>query len=85
MCAGFLYTTDSAITLLEFIISNPKANKEKKSVALDLMYDSLIQSAKEQGSKFIFSAVSKPSLIKKLEKYQFAVADKDMVHMGRLL
>lgn len=84
-CAGFLYKTDSKIAIMEFIISNPLTDKDKRSVALDLLINSLCNKAKEDGFKSVFSSLVHPKLIDKYKKNQFFVTDENVTNLMRLI
>lgn len=84
-CAGFLYKTDSSIAILEFIISNPSTDKEKRAEALDLLISTLITKAKEDGHSAIFSSIQHPSLISRYKKHGFVTGDLNMTNMVRVL
>lgn len=81
VCAGFLYKTDSKIAWLEFIISNPKIEKEKRTQSLDLVISALCEEAKKLGFKVIFTSVQHKKLIQRYENHGFIVADNDMKNM----
>lgn len=83
-CAGFLYKNDSKLAILEFIVSNPEADKQKRSEALDLLLQALINEAKESGYKAIFSSLSHPGLIDRYVKHGFEVTDTTMTNLMRI-
>ena len=80
-CAGFLYKTDSNIAWLEWIISNKNANKEEKAKALDSLISKLIDDAKKEGFKLIFTSVSNKSLVDRYKQHGFNVTDENMVNL----
>lgn len=65
ICAGFLYETNSALCWVEFIVANPKSNKEERGVALKLLLKELSNEAKELGFGAIFASIKHPSLLNK--------------------
>jgi hypothetical protein len=84
-CAGFLYKTDSSIAWLEFIISNPSTKKEERADALDILIKGLVNRAKEDGFKTIFTSVEHPSLITKYKNNGFVIGDTNMTNLVRLI
>lgn len=56
LCAGWLYKTDSKIALVETFIGNPKADKEERQKAVNLMFSSLIEEAKKQGFTLLLAS-----------------------------
>lgn len=80
-CAGFLYQTDSAFGLLEFVIANPKTDKEERSKALDLLLETLIKQAKELNIKSLFTSLEHPKLLERYKKHGFNVSDTNMTNM----
>jgi len=85
LCAGFLYKTDSSIAWMEWIISNPKADKFVRGEALDVLIVSLIEKAKEQGFSSIFTSSNKLSFKDRLIKHKFIETDKDVSQFIRSL
>lgn len=62
-CAGWYYKTDSDIGLIENFISNKETKKEDKEKALDLLFEILINMAKLNGNKFVFTASGNNNII----------------------
>lgn len=77
-CAGFMYKTDSDTALVEWIIANPNTDKEERSNALGLLFDSLIKETENEGYKNIFSWTNHPGLIKRYQDKGFEVADTNV-------
>lgn len=73
ICAGFLYTTNSKIAWLEFIISNPQYRGEHRKEAIKTTIDTLCYMAKELGFGAVFTSVKHPSLIKYFKDYGFTI------------
>ena len=72
--AGFLYSTNSKIAWMEWIISNPK--EKNKSEAIVLLISSLEKWAKDGNFEVILSIGRSKSLIEKHKKLGYTV-DKD--------
>lgn len=80
ICAGFLYRAESGWSFLEWIVTNPKVSKEKRSEGLE----KLIHSAKFFATQYnsdIFTSINHPGLIKKFQEAGFAVGDEGMTNM----
>jgi N-acetylglutamate synthase-like GNAT family acetyltransferase len=80
-CAGFIYKTDSAFGLLEFVVANPKTDKDERAEALDLLLDTMIKKAKELKIKSLFTSLEHPKLIERYRKHGFMVSDTNMTNM----
>jgi hypothetical protein len=85
IAAGFLYKTDSKFALMEFIIANPKTEKETRAQALDLVIDSLLNLAKELDFKSVFSSITHPKLLQRYQQHGFVVTDENMTNLVRSL
>jgi len=83
ICAGFLYQTDSKIAWLEWIISNPQSNKEERDVALDLLINQLLITAKELGFKLVFTSVKHPKLKERYLEHGFLITENNSTEMVR--
>lgn len=78
ICAAFIYKTDSTICFLEWIISDPKSDKDFRDESLDLLIKHCEMSAKEMNFKSIFTLTPNPTFGDRLEnKHSFMVADKN--------
>lgn len=85
ICAGFLYTTNSKIAWLEFIISNPEYRNKDRKDAIKLVIDNLCNIAKDLGFKAVFTSVKHPSLINHYKNKGFSVDNKSSYEMTLLL
>jgi hypothetical protein len=69
ICAGFLYETNSGISWLEFIVSNPDIkDRETRNDALILLISMLTIEAEEKGYTAVIASLTNESLIKKYEQ-----------------
>jgi hypothetical protein len=82
-CVGFLYGTDSKICLMEWVISNPDSDKEERNIAMNELICALLEEAKRQGFKIVFSSVeaANEKLVKRYESNRFVVTDRGMSNM----
>jgi len=85
VCAGFLYSTDSDVAIIEWIISNPHTAKLERRAALVLLIEALCQEAKNRGFKSVFTFASHPRLIEELDSAGFVVTDRGMTHMLKVV
>ena len=53
--AGFIYTTNSSVALLEWIVSNPEYKEKDRKEAIELLINEAEDIIKKQGYKYIFS------------------------------
>lgn len=82
VCAGFLYTTDSVLGILEWVVSNPAFDeKPARSEAVDLLIEELLWRAKHRGIKAIYSFVKNERLMKRYVDAGFTVTDTGMTHV----
>ena len=83
--AGFLYSTDSKICWLEFIVVDPRSDKAKRRAALDTLISSASEIAKEMGHSVIFTSASHEGLISRYINDGFQITDKTMTNLMRIL
>lgn len=83
--AGWLYSTDSKICLLEFVISNPDSNRKKRSESVDILIKDLIQKASELGFGAVVSSIRHPVLLHRYKKQGFEIADERMTNVMRII
>ena len=77
--AGFLYWSNSKLVWLDWIISNPNADKKIRKQAIEMLILTAEQMVKEAGSKYIMSISRSNSLLKIHEKIGWSV-DKTPSH-----
>jgi len=85
LCAGFLYSTDSALCWLEFVVGNPKATKEERSKGLDELIEGLVVLAKTKEFKYALASVEHPNLKDKVKKLGFMETNTCMSNFVRSL
>lgn len=83
--AGFIYSTDSNICLIEWIIGNPKSSKEERKKSLIQLLNTLCNTAKDMGYNHCFTYTKNTGLINSLELVGFKKTDEQMVHFMRSL
>lgn len=79
LCAGFIYFTNaSAFALIEFIVSTYKIrDRDIRSQAKKLLIVSLMDVAKKQGVRTLFSSVRHEALIKDYIDCGFTITSKN--------
>lgn len=71
ICAGFLYTTNSKLAWIEFIVSNFEYKSPDRKDAIKHLINDLCAIAKDLGFKAVFTSVKNQSLIKHFEHNGF--------------
>jgi len=84
LCAGWLYTTNSLIASIEFIVANPFAPKEEVNISLDFLIECLSQRALKEGKRLVMTTINNPALAKRLEKLGYVESGKDLKQYMRL-
>ena len=74
--AGFLYFTNSAAVLLEWIISNPKYKEKDKKEAIETLIKSAEIFCKNNNKKYMFSIGRNKSLINIHKKLNWSIDEK---------
>ena len=77
ICAGFLYTTNSSLCKIEWIISNYKVkDKLVRQKAINLLIETLSNKAKDLGFKIAFTYLLNENLIDKYKNCGFIKTTK---------
>ncbi|MCK5016133.1 MAG: hypothetical protein KAS32_03595 [Candidatus Peribacteraceae bacterium] len=84
VCAGFLYFTNSKAAILEWIISDPTATKERRSKGLDLLIDEATYVAKTEGYAVIWTWAEHPKLKSRLLNHMFVNAGDCTTYLRRV-
>lgn len=63
ICAGFVYTTNSKVAWVDWIISSPTYRKEGRKEAIKLLVNTLTNICKNTGHKYCYALIKHPSLI----------------------
>ncbi len=74
--AGYLYFTNSKMTWLEFIVSNPKYKENDRKEAIEFLINELSEIAKSKGFSVVFTSVKKEGLINRYLACGFTDAGK---------
>lgn len=86
ICAGWLYSSDSAICWMEWIVGNPHISSQERGIGLDLLIQAIRDKARNLGFKIIFMSVQNERLIDRLvSNHGFRVSDETPVNLvGRV-
>lgn len=71
ICAGFIYFTNSKLSWVEFIISNPEYRENDRAEAIQFLLSELCGIAERKGFKGVFSSIKNKNLIKHYEACNF--------------
>jgi len=74
--AGFLYFTNSAAVLVEWIISNPKYKEKDRKEAIETLIQSAEIFCKNNNKKYMFSIGRNKSLINIHKKLNWSIDEK---------
>lgn len=86
VCAGFLYTTNSSVAWVDWIVSSKTYRKKPhRKQAIQLLIDSLTEVGKDTGHKYIYALIKNPGLIETYEKLGFIKGDSYTSEMIKAL
>jgi hypothetical protein len=85
IAAGWVYKSDSNICKLEFIVADPKAEKQVRSEALDHLIKLACEDAKKSGFEFVWSSTAHPALISRFKKHEFLETDVGVTNVMKRL
>ena len=86
VCAGFIYITNSKAAWVDWIISNKKYTKNKRKYkAIALLVESLTNTCKDNGNKYIYALIKHKGLIKTYEKLGYIQGDTYTQEMIKVL
>lgn len=71
ICAGFLYTTNSSIAWLEFVVANYNYREKDRKDAIRVLIDNLCAIAKDMNFDTVFTVAQHNSLINHFEHCDF--------------
>jgi len=83
--AGFIYETNSASVLLEWIVSNPKYRQDDRNTAVEMLITEAERITKEMGYKYMFTIGRNQNLIKKHKKLGWFVDSKPSYEITKKL
>lgn len=84
VCAGFVLLTNSAVCLIDSLVTNPEASGEERHKALVLLGDALVEAAKESGAKVIMGLSGIPSIEVRMVQMGFTPLGQITAYAARL-
>jgi hypothetical protein len=81
ICAGFLYFTNSKLSWLEFIVSNPDYRESDRKDAIVFLISELTEIAKRKGFSAVFTSVKHQGLIKHYEACGYSKGSNNTTEM----
>jgi hypothetical protein len=81
ICAGFLYFANSKTCFMEFIVSNFHYREADRGTAITFLINTLSETAKENGHKYVYTNLKNASLILKYEECGFIKGSTNSTEM----
>ena len=85
LACGFMYTTNSNMVWIEFIVTNPKTTSEERNKAILSVLNELSFSAKELGYSIAFSSIKNENLINKYIENGFSIGTRGTTELIKIL
>lgn len=83
VCAGFIYTTNSKVAWVDWIISNKEYRKKpERSEAIELLVQSLTNICKNTGHKYSYALIKHSGLVDTYKKLGYTKGD---VYTGEMI
>lgn len=80
-CAAFVYKTDSAFCLLDWIVANPLVRRQERTDSLNMLFEAAQMIAKELGFKTIFTTTKNSALVSRMETNGFEIQGEKMTNL----
>jgi hypothetical protein len=81
LSCGFIYDTNSHICWIEYIVANPKIDKQLRSKSIDVLLENLKYLCKERKYIIAFSSIKNESLLNKYLDNGWALGTKNTNEM----
>ena len=76
ICAGFIYTTNSKVAWVDWIISNKEYRKKpQRAEAISLLVDTLTNICRNTGHKYVYALIKHQSLIETYKQIGYTEGD----------
>ncbi len=86
VCAGFIYTTNSKVAWVDWIISNKQYRKKpQRSEAIQLLVETLTNICKNTGHKYSYALIKHPGLIETYQELGYIKGDGYIGEMIKVL
>ena len=83
VACGFIYTTDSAMAIIENFVSNPETPKDIRNKALDLIIECMLDYCLATGIESIVAFSELPVIVERAKKFSFVVPEGSYKMMTR--
>lgn len=80
-CAAWIYRTDSAFCILDWIVANPEIRKNERTESLNYLIEISKQIIKDLGFQSIFTVTRHSSLVSRFVKQSFSVSSENMASL----
>jgi len=84
LCVGWLYTTNSLLSSIEWVVANPYEDKVVVDTGLDFLIECLSQRAIKEGSRMVMTTLKSPALAKRLKGLGFIKSGDSLMQYVRL-
>jgi hypothetical protein len=85
ICAGFMYTTNSKVAWVDWIVSNKQYRDDDRKEAISLLVSTLTNICKNTGHKYSYALIKHQSLIETYEKLGYIKGDNYTSEMIKAL
>jgi len=85
VCAGFIYTSNSKVAWVDWIVSNKQYRDDDRKEAISLLVDTLTNICKNTGHKYSYALIKHQSLIETYEKLGYIKGDNYTSEMIKVL
>lgn len=75
VCAAWLYLSDGPLAMIGWPVANPDASPREVHAGFELIFDEMLDEAKENGTKIVVAYTAKSGLIKMFKSAGFVVGD----------
>jgi hypothetical protein len=85
VCAGFMYTTNSKVAWVDWIISSKTYRKPERKQAISLLVETLTNVCRNTGHKYSYALIKHPSLIDTYKELGYVKGDGYTGEMIKIL
>lgn len=75
VCAGFMYTTNSKVAWVDWIISSKEYREDDRKEAISLLVETLTNICRNTGHKYSYALIKHPSLIDTYKELGYTKGD----------
>lgn len=85
ICAGFIYTTNSKVAWVDWIVSNKEYRDDDRKEAISFLVSTLTNICKNTGHKYSYALIKHPSLIDTYKDLGYIKGDEYVGEMIKVL